>query len=69
MLLRIIIRYKQKTRERMKMTNLLMNCYYDGMTVKQAKEFIKSAYQEEVTEKALNKVKQKILNNTNKEWK
>jgi hypothetical protein len=69
MLLRIIIRYKQKTRERMKMTNLLMNCYYDGMTVKQAKEFIKNAYQEEVTEKALNKVKQKILNNTNKEWK
>jgi transposase-like protein len=69
MLLRIIIRYKQKTRERMKMTNLLMNCYYDGMTVKQAKEFIERNYKEEVTEKALNKVKQKILNNTNKEWK
>jgi transposase-like protein len=69
MLLSIIIRYKQKTRERMKMTNLLMNCYYDGMTVSQAKEFIKRNYKEEVTENTLNKVKQKILNNTNKEWK
>jgi len=53
----------------MKMTNLLMNCYYDGMTVSQAKEFIKRNYKEEVTENTLNKVKQKILNNTNKEWK
>lgn len=51
------------------MTNLLTNCYYDGMTVNEAKEFIKRNYQEEVTEKVLNKVKAKILSTTNKEWK
>lgn len=46
-----------------------MNCYYDGMTVEQAKDYIKRNYQEEVTEKALNKVKAKILSNLNKNWK
>jgi|APGre2960657404_1045060.scaffolds.fasta_scaffold189011_1 transposase-like protein len=51
------------------MTNLLINCYYDGMTVSEAKDFIKRNYKEEASEKAINKAKQKILSTTNKEWK
>jgi transposase-like protein len=52
-----------------RMTNLLINCYYDGMTVSEAKDFIKRNYKEEASEKAINKAKQKILSTTNKEWK
>ena len=51
------------------MKNILINCYYDGMTVSQAKEFIKSVYKyEQVTEKQINNAKKTILNCTNKEW-
>lgn len=51
------------------MTNLLINCWYDGMTIEQAKDFIRRNYQEEVTEKQLNKVKEIIKNQAKKVWK
>lgn len=51
------------------MTNLLINCWYDGMTIEQAKDFIRRNYQEEVTEKQLNKVKEIIKNQAKKVWR
>lgn len=51
------------------MTNLLINCWYDGMTIEQAKYFIRRNYQEEVTEKQLNKVKEIIKNQAKKVWR
>ena len=51
------------------MTNLLINCYNDGMTIAQAKEYIERNYSEKVTEKAINKAATKILSFSNKNWK
>lgn len=51
------------------MYRILLNCYYDGLTIEQAKEFIRDCYKEEVTEKQIEKAKLIIMNCEKKEWK
>ena len=51
------------------MKNLLINCYYDGMTVKEAITFITNSYHEEPTEKAIQEARALIRSTTNKNWK
>jgi len=50
------------------MKNALLNCYYDGKTVDEAVEFIKSCYGEQPTDRQIAKVKQIIKTQMNKEW-
>lgn len=50
------------------MKNLLMNCYYDGMTIKEAIDFIGRCYWEVPTEKQIENAKRIIKDCTNKEW-
>ena len=51
------------------MNRLLMACYFDGLTVAEAKEWIERVYQEKVTDKAIEKAKNIVKNQMNKEWK
>lgn len=50
------------------MKNLLMNCYYDGLSIEEAKEFIEKCYHEVPTQKQIENAKKIIKNCENKEW-
>ena len=50
------------------MKDLLMNCYYEGMTIEQSIEFITRCYDKAPTEKQLENAKKSIKQFANKEW-
>ena len=50
------------------MKNLLINCYFDGMTVKEATDFISRCYQEVPTQRQINAAMKTIREQTNKSW-
>ena len=47
---------------------ILINCFYDGMTIDEAVKFATTAYNCNVTTRILNNVKKYIKNVTGKEW-
>lgn len=51
------------------MNRVLMDCYFDGLTVAEAKEWIERVYQEKVTDKAIERAKNTVRTQMNKEWK
>jgi|GEM_PF-2217953 hypothetical protein len=51
------------------MKNLLINTYFDGMTLDQAIAFITRCYGKAPTEKQIQEAKQSIKNSTNVDWK
>lgn len=53
----------------MNMKSLLMNGFYDGMTVAETLEFLERVYQVKPTEKQVSKAKNQIKEMTGKEWK
>lgn len=51
------------------MKNALKSCYFDGMTLQQAIEFLTRCYGEVPSEKLIANVKKSIESSTKKEWK
>ena len=51
------------------MNRLLMACYFDGLTIAEAKEWIERVYQEKVTDKAIENAQHTVRTQMNKEWK
>lgn len=51
------------------MKNLLMNCYFDGMTISEAIIFIERCYHEAPTQKQINNAMKTIKEQLNKTWK
>jgi hypothetical protein len=50
------------------MQDLLKRCYYDGMTVMEAVQFIERAYNKKITEKSIKIAKANIKSLTNIDW-
>ena len=61
--------YLESTKGDKEMNRLLMACYFDGLTVAEAKEWIERVYQEKVTDKAIEKARNTVRTQMNKEWK
>jgi len=53
----------------MSILELLIDCYYDGMTIAKAKEFIERCYEETVTEDQIKRAKRYVKNIMDEEWK
>lgn len=51
------------------MKNLLMNCFYDNMTIAEAADFIIRCYGEEPTERQIKNAQKTIKSTLNVEWK
>lgn len=51
------------------MRNLLMNCYYDGLTIEQTIAFVSRCYWETPTARQIENVKREIKETLNIEWK
>lgn len=51
------------------MTNILINCYYDGMTFGEAVAFINRCYGEYPTQREISKAQKSIKECTGKDWK
>ena len=52
----------------MSILELLIDCYYEKMTVDQAVEFIKRCYQETPTEDQIKRAKRFVKNIVDEEW-
>jgi len=50
------------------MQSFLMYCFYDGMTVEQAKKLYKSAHGKEIKDQSIKVAVQNIFNLTGKVW-
>ena len=50
------------------MQDLLNRCYYDGMTVMEAVQFIERAYNKKITEKSIKIAKANIKASSNIDW-
>lgn len=50
------------------MTNLLINCYFDGLTIAEAREFIERCTGEAVTETQINRAVASILESAGDDW-
>ena len=53
----------------MGMKRLLIALYYDGKSLKEAKAFIRRAYQETPTERQIKIAQKSIKDSTGKDWK
>ena len=51
------------------MKNMLINCYYEGMSVSEAVNFLEASYHKTVLQKSIDLAVKEIKNFTNKEWK
>ena len=51
------------------MYNILINCFYSGLTIAQARDFIMRCYGENPSEKQINKAQKSIKASTGREWK
>ena len=51
------------------MYNILINCFYSGLTVSQARDFIMRCYGENPSEKQITKAQKSIKESTGREWK
>ena len=51
------------------MCSLLINCFFSGLTITQAQEFILRCYGENPSEKQIEKAQKSIKQSTGREWK